>query len=96
MVGVGQDITELNMVAVEAKLRADNLTRLIDTANAPFFGVDLQCNVTEWNRKAAELSGFASKETMRQPLVDNFITPDWGVLEDACRGKEMASIQFHW
>ena len=34
MVGVGQDITELNKVAAEAKLRAADLTRLIDTANA--------------------------------------------------------------
>ena len=42
MVGVGQDTTQLNRVAAEAKCVADDLTRLIDTANAPIFGVNLK------------------------------------------------------
>ncbi len=36
---MGQDITKLNKVVAKAKLVADDLTRLIDTANAPIFGV---------------------------------------------------------
>jgi len=39
-VGVGQDITKIRQ-AMEGTARvADDLTRLIDTANAPIFGID--------------------------------------------------------
>ena len=41
VVGVGQDITELKQVMAEAKRVVDDLTRLIDTANAPIFGIDI-------------------------------------------------------
>merc|ERR1711879_364193 len=40
VIGVGQDITELRMITIEQQRVADDLTRLIDTANAPIFGVD--------------------------------------------------------
>jgi len=30
---------------------------LIDTANAPIFGVDVNSNVTIWNKCAANISG---------------------------------------
>lgn len=52
VVGVGQDITELNQVMAESKRVADDLMRLIETANAPIFGIDTNGNVTEWNAKA--------------------------------------------
>ena len=39
VVGVGQDITELNQVMAESKRIADDLMRLIETANAPIFGI---------------------------------------------------------
>ncbi len=38
VVGVGQVITELNQVLAASKRVADDVTRLIDTANAPIFG----------------------------------------------------------
>ena len=38
VVGVGQDISELNKGAAEAKCGADDLNRLIDTANVPISG----------------------------------------------------------
>ena len=46
VVGVGQDITELDQVLAESKRVAD-LTRLIETANAPIFGIDTAGKVTE-------------------------------------------------
>ena len=46
VVGVGQDITELNKKSAEAKNVADDLTRLIDGANAPIFGVNREGKVT--------------------------------------------------
>lgn len=54
VVGVGQDITELDKVMGESKRVADDLTRLIETANAPIFGIDRNGNVSEWNRTARE------------------------------------------
>ena len=52
---------------------------LIDTANAPIFGVDANMNVTEWNRKAAEITGFSRHEVIGRSLVQQFITPDYQV-----------------
>ena len=52
-------------------------TRLIDTANAPIFEANLEGRVTEWNAKAAALSGYSKDETIGQPLVEKFITEEY-------------------
>ena len=57
MVGVGQDITEINKSQKELSRVANDLTLLIDTANAPIFGIDSNGLVNEWNRKAVEITG---------------------------------------
>ena len=49
MVGVGQDATQQ---------RPNELTQLIETANAPIFGIDANGLVNEWNRKTATITGF--------------------------------------
>merc|ERR1719191_1901908 len=77
VVGVGQDITGIREMAVEMARVADDLQRLIETANAPIFGVDTEGNVTEWNSKAAAISGFSKEETMGNSLVEHFISPDY-------------------
>ena len=77
VVGVGQDITALRLASAEASRVAEDLKRLIDTANAPIFGVNLEGRVTEWNAKAVALSGYSKEETMGQPLVDKFFTEDY-------------------
>ena len=41
VVGVGQDITELSQVMATSKRVADDLTCLIDPANAPIFCIDI-------------------------------------------------------
>eukprot|EP00927_Polykrikos_kofoidii_P000202 TRINITY_DN10087_c0_g2_i5.p1 TRINITY_DN10087_c0_g2~~TRINITY_DN10087_c0_g2_i5.p1 ORF type:complete len:196 (+),score=38.33 TRINITY_DN10087_c0_g2_i5:237-824(+) len=74
MLGVGQDITILRRAMVQSAQMADDLMRLIDTANAPIFGIDREGRVTEWNRKAAAISGWTQDETLGKPLVDAFIT----------------------
>ena len=40
VVGVGQDITELKAGKAELQRVANDLTLLIETANAPIFGID--------------------------------------------------------
>jgi PAS domain S-box-containing protein len=62
--GFGQDITELRKVSQEVARRADDFTRLIETANAPIFGTDVDGNVTVWNRKSTELTGFQKDEVI--------------------------------
>ncbi|CAK0908113.1 unnamed protein product, partial [Prorocentrum cordatum] len=99
VVGVGQDITEIRKVLTESKTVAEDLSRLIETANAPIFGVSVDGRVTEWNTKAAELTKYSKEETMGQLLVDKFITPDYqrevqAVLTAACQGSETANFEF--
>jgi PAS domain S-box-containing protein len=99
VVGVGQDITEIRDMGAEMARVADDLQRLIETANAPIFGVDTEGNVTEWNSKAAAISGFSKDETMGQSLVERFITEDYresvgDVLQKAMAGDETANFEF--
>jgi PAS domain S-box-containing protein len=62
VVGIGQDIT--------ARLAQEReYSKLIDTANAPIFGVDIQGRVNVWNICARELVGYSTKEVMGHSLV---------------------------
>ncbi|CAK4620801.1 unnamed protein product [Aphanomyces euteiches] len=92
VVGIGQDITE--RIAQEQEY-----TRLIDTANAPIFGVDQNGLVNIWNKKAAEITQYTQQEVMGQNLVEQFITEDYRkavgyVLSRALQGTETANFEF--
>merc|ERR1719414_2696273 len=76
VVGVGQDITELNIQRRAIENIAGDLRRLIDTANAPIFGTDFRGRITEWNRKTAELSGYSWEEIRGQGLAQTLVTED--------------------
>ncbi|MFT5224449.1 MAG: PAS domain S-box-containing protein [Polaribacter sp.] len=99
VVGVGQDITELNRVRVEQESVANELTQLIDTANAPIFGIDDQGQVNEWNQQAKKITGFTKDEVIGRDLVADFITDDFkvsvgDVLERALQGEETENYEF--
>ena len=99
VVGVGQDITELNRVRVEQESVANELTQLIDTANAPIFGIDDQWQVNEWNQQAKKITGFTKDEVIGRDLVADFITDDFkvsvgNVLERALQGEETENYEF--
>ena len=75
VVGIGQDITA--RIAQEQEY-----ARLIDTANAPIFGIDLEGRVNVWNQCASHLMGFETDDVMaraRRPSVvkcfDGSLTP---------------------
>ena len=57
VVGVGQDITERKKAEGELERVAQDLRALIDTANAPIFGIDKAGLINEWNQKAAQITG---------------------------------------
>ncbi|TMW62665.1 hypothetical protein Poli38472_005283 [Pythium oligandrum] len=92
VVGIGQDITD--RIAQEQEY-----ARLIDTANAPIFGVDEKGHVNIWNKKAADITQFTPSEVMGEHLVEKFITQDYkeavgSVLSKALSGTEMANFEF--
>ena len=74
VVGVGQDITAMNRGKQELHRMANDLSRLIDTANAPIFGIDANGLVNEWNRKMAAITGFSKEEVMGQHMAKTYIT----------------------
>ena len=69
VVGVGQDITQMKTAQAEQTRIANDLTLLVDTANAPIFGIDKDGKVNEWNRKAASITGYSKEEVMGKDLV---------------------------
>ena len=62
VVGIGQDIT--GRLAQEREY-----SRLIDTANAPIFGVDKQGCVNVWNQCAMKLVGYTTEEVVSSHVV---------------------------
>lgn len=82
--------------AKEQQRIADDLARLIDSANAPIFGVDLKGMVTEWNRKAADIMGYTKEEAIGKHMVSMFIEPENRqsvdeILSRALAGSETAN-----
>lgn len=87
------DTTMLNNYRRKAERAADELLQLIETANAPIFGIDLQGRISEWNRKVAGLTGFSKEEVLHRELVAELIAEDYrasvqAVLTRALQGKQ--------
>jgi PAS domain S-box-containing protein len=98
VVGVGQDITEMDAIRVEMDRTATELTQLIDTANAPIFGVDVDGNINEWNQMVARITGYGKKEVEGKNLVETYITDEYKVsvkkvLDNALGGKEIDNYE---
>merc|ERR1719181_722012 len=97
VIGIAQDITDVKRREVEISRLLDDAQRLIDTANAPIFGVDQNMNVTEWNRKAGEISAYTQDEVMGKPFL-SFIEEELRagvgeVLKRAMTGEETANYE---
>ena len=72
-------------------------SNLIDSANAPIFGVDCVGRVNVWNRCAMRIVGYTPDEVMGKNLVREFITKDYQasvgmVIDQALRGDETANL----
>jgi PAS domain S-box-containing protein len=95
---VAQDVTETKKKDRAVIAMASELRQLVDTANAPIFGIDVHGRVNEWNDKTAEITGFSKEEAWNKPLVSDFIEPAFKdavqqVLDDALRGKETSNYE---
>ncbi|MFT5611084.1 MAG: PAS domain S-box-containing protein [Polaribacter sp.] len=78
---------------------AKDLTLLVDTANAPIFGIDSHGNVNEWNQQAEHSTGYTKTDVMGLNLVANFIAEEHrssfgNILEKALKGEETANYEF--
>ena len=80
---------------------ANELRQLIDTANAPIFGIDVDGDVNEWNEKTAEITGFSKEEAFDKPLVSAFIVPSLRqsvqeVLDNALKGRGTSNYELEF
>jgi PAS domain S-box-containing protein len=99
VISVIRDISAESLARKESERTSAELTQLIDTANAPIFGIDAGGQVTEWNQSAVRISGFEKSEVLGRDLVQNFITEEHKasvkeVLDNALRGEETANFEF--
>jgi PAS domain S-box-containing protein len=75
------------------------LRQLIDTANAPIFGIDIDGNVKEWNRRISEITGYTKEEAFDEPLlVETFIAESMQdkvqvILDSALAGNETSNYE---
>jgi PAS domain S-box-containing protein len=99
VLGVGQDISEIDKLRTESESVAKELRQFIETANAPIFGIDSKGLVNEWNETAEKITGFKKEEVLGKDLVETYITEDYRdsvkqVLDNALKGKETANYEF--
>jgi len=99
VLGVGQDISEMDKLRTVSESVAKELRQFIETANAPIFGIDSKGLVNEWNQTSEKITGFKKGDVFGKNLVQTYITEDYRksvkkVLDDALRGKETANYEF--
>lgn len=85
------EIEDRKLAQARSRSAARELRRLIDTANAPIFGIDAQGRINEWNQKAENITGYKLSEAQGRDLVNEFIARDHAdsvseVLEKALNG----------
>ncbi|KAL0323390.1 UNVERIFIED_CONTAM: Phytochrome B [Sesamum angustifolium] len=84
-----QGMEELSSVAKE-------MVRLIETATAPIFAIDIEGRINGWNAKVAELTGLSVEEAMGKSLVRDIVHKQSEELADklllnALRGASLLS-----
>ena len=80
---------------------ANELRQLIDTANAPIFGIDVRGTVNEWNYKTAQITGYTREEAIGEPLVSRFIVKELRqsvqlVMDNALQGNETSNYELEF
>lgn len=86
-----QGVDELSSVARE-------MVRLIETATAPIFAVDVHGRVNGWNAKVAELTGLSVEEAMGKSLVRDLVYKEYeeivdNLLHHALKGEEDKNVE---
>ncbi|KAL2921133.1 Phytochrome B [Bienertia sinuspersici] len=86
-----QGMDELSSVARE-------MVRLIETATAPIFAVDVNGCINGWNAKVAELTGLSVEEAMGKSLVHDLVFKEseeavHELVHHALRGEEDKNVE---
>ncbi|QCD77474.1 phytochrome B [Vigna unguiculata] len=86
-----QGVDELSSVARE-------MVRLIETATAPIFAVDIDGHINGWNAKVSELTGLAVEEAMGKSLVHDLVFKESEetvdkLLSRALKGEEDKNVE---
>ncbi|EOY06735.1 Phytochrome B isoform 3, partial [Theobroma cacao] len=86
-----QGVDELSSVARE-------MVRLIETATAPIFAVDVEGLINGWNAKVAELTGLSVEEAMGKSLVHDLVYKEYQetvdkLLSRALQGEEDKNVE---
>ncbi|KAK6913686.1 Histidine kinase/HSP90-like ATPase [Dillenia turbinata] len=86
-----QGLDELSSVARE-------MVRLIETATAPIFAIDIDGSINGWNAKVAELTGLSVEEAMGKSLVRDLVHKESQetvekLLNRALRGEEDKNVE---
>ncbi|PWA67173.1 phytochrome B [Artemisia annua] len=86
-----QSVDELSSVARE-------MVRLIETATAPIFAVDVEGRINGWNAKVAELTGLSVENAMGKSLVHDLVYKESEeavakLLHRALRGEEDKNVE---
>ncbi|KAL3833587.1 hypothetical protein ACJIZ3_008323 [Penstemon smallii] len=87
----GTAMNELTSAAVE-------MVRLIETATAPIFGVDLSGMINGWNAKMRELTGLEASEALGKSLINDIVHEDSRevaetILRRALQGEEDKNVE---
>jgi PAS domain S-box-containing protein len=99
VLGVGQDISEMDKLRTTSEAIAKELRQFIETANAPIFGIDSKGMVNEWNQTSEKITGFRKEDVLGKNLVETYITENYRVavkqvLDNALKGQETANYEF--
>eukprot|EP00960_Hanusia_phi_P048053 758743-Hanusia_phi.AAC.4 len=87
VLGIAQDITARKRLQIQMERATEDAKRLVEekemvarqweafiqTATAPIIGIDSNGNISHWNDKAAELTGFDTIEVLGKPLFDGYV-----------------------
>ena len=81
--------------------QASPTSSITEKANAPIFRIYVNNNVTEWNKKAAEITGYSKEEAFNKPLVSSFIVPSLHqsvqeVMDQALLGNETSNYELQF
>ena len=95
---VESDAADLRVSRREIRRVAEDLARLIDTANAPIFGTDKRGHITEWNQAAARILGYEKDKVLHCNFVNEFVADGFkaavkDVLDKALEGDETANFE---
>uniref|UniRef100_A0A2P2MH24 Uncharacterized protein MANES_03G205100 n=1 Tax=Rhizophora mucronata TaxID=61149 RepID=A0A2P2MH24_RHIMU len=82
-----QGMDELSSVARE-------MVRLIETATAPIFAVDVDGHINGWNAKVAELTGVSVEEAMGKSLVHDLVYKEYEETVDKLLCRALIGTDF--